>query len=104
MALATQDDVRRPEFANPGGGNDMERLYQDFQAGAHPAQRRAQFPRAGPLTVDCVVDKINEQFLFQTVKLPVESANINAAIHHCRSSIDVITNLEFADALTIVRR
>ena len=65
MTLATQDDVRWTETANAFKGNVLEWFDEDLEAGDQTAKHRANFAWAYALTIDCVVDQVNEQGYFK---------------------------------------
>jgi hypothetical protein len=59
MTLSTQDYVRRPQTADSLERYTLERFDEDFEAGNQATQHRAKLARAGALTINCVVDKVN---------------------------------------------
>ena len=65
MTLPAQDYVRRPETANSLERHAVKRFSEDLKAGNQAAQHRANLARAGALTIDCVVDQVNEQGYFK---------------------------------------
>jgi hypothetical protein len=60
MTLAAQDYVGRLERLDPFQGDSIERLGEYFHSFSNPAKCGAQFTRTRALTVDGVVDQINE--------------------------------------------
>ena len=61
MTLTTKNDVRWTQTANAFERNVLEWFDEDFEAGNQTAQHRANLARACALTIDCVVDQVNEQ-------------------------------------------
>ena len=105
MTLTTQNDVRRTKTANAFERDMMERFDEDLETRNQTAQHRANFARAYTLSIDCVVDEVNEQcVLLQTVKLPIESADVNVTAEYRGRRVDIITNLQAADRLTVFSR
>ena len=65
MTLTTQDDVRWTQTANAFERNVLEWFDEDFEAGNQTAKHRANLAWAYALTIDCVVDQVNEQGYFK---------------------------------------
>jgi len=65
MTLTAQDYVRRAQTANSLERYALERFDEDLKAGNQAAEHRAKLARAGALTMDCVVDQVNEQGYFK---------------------------------------
>jgi len=65
MTLTTQDDVRRAQTANPFERDILEWFDEDLEAGNQTAKHRANLAWACTLTIDCVVDEVNEQGYFK---------------------------------------
>ena len=65
MALAAQNDVRRAQTSNSLERYAVKRFREDLQAGNQAAKHRAKLARARALTIDCVVDEVNEQGYFK---------------------------------------
>ncbi len=65
MTLATQNDVRGFQAADTLERNAVKRLGEDLQTGNQTTQHRPNLTRAGALTVNCVVDEVNEQSYFK---------------------------------------
>ena len=61
MTLTTQNDVRRTQTADPFERDMVKWFSEDFEAGNQSAEHRAELARAGALTIDGVVDEVNEQ-------------------------------------------
>src|ERR1043165_504422 len=65
MTLSTQDDVRRLETADSLERNGMKRFGEDLEIGNQTAQHRANLSRAVAVSIDGVVDEVNEQSYFR---------------------------------------
>ena len=65
MTLAAQDDVRWTQAANAFERNVLEWFDEDFEAGNQTTKHRANLAWACALTIDCVVDQVNEQGYFK---------------------------------------
>jgi len=65
MTLSTQNDVRRLETADSFERNGVKRFGEDFKARNQTAQHRANLPRTVAVSIDSVVDEINEQSYFR---------------------------------------
>ena len=65
MTLPAQNYVRRAQAADSFERYAVKRFGEDLQAGNQPAQHRAKLARAGALTIDSVVDQVNEQGYFK---------------------------------------
>ena len=65
MTLSTENDVRRTQAANSLERNVVKRLNEDFEAWNQTAKHRADLAWACALTIDRVVDEVNEQSYFK---------------------------------------
>ena len=65
MTLPTEDDVRWAQAANTFQRNTVKRFGEDLETGNQTAQHRANLAWAGALTIDSVVDQVNEQGYFK---------------------------------------
>ena len=65
MTLTTENDVRWTQTANAFERNVLEWFDEDFEARNQTAQHRANLAWAGALTIDSVVDQVNEQGYFK---------------------------------------
>ena len=64
MTLTAQDYVRRTKTANALERDVLKWFDEDFETGNQTAKHRANLPRACALTIDSVVDQVNEQNVF----------------------------------------
>ena len=105
MTLATQDDVRWTQTANAFERDVLKWFDEDLEAGNQTAKHRANLAGAHALAIDCVVDEVNEQCdLLQTVKLPIESADVNVTAEYRGRRVYIITNLQRADLFAVFSR
>ena len=65
MTLATENDVRRPQAANSFKRHVVKWFGEDLEAGNQTSKHRANLARARALSIDCVVDQVNEQGYFK---------------------------------------
>ena len=65
MTLPTENNVRRLQTAHAFERHAVKRFGEDLQAGNQTAEHRANLARAGALSIDRVVDEINEQSYFK---------------------------------------
>jgi hypothetical protein len=65
MTLAAQNDVRRTQTANAFERNILEWFDEDLEAGNQTTKHRANLAWASALTIDGVVDEVNEQGYFK---------------------------------------
>ena len=61
MTLPTENDVRRAQTAHSLERHVLERLNEDLEAGNQTPKHRAKLAWACALTIDSVVDEVNEQ-------------------------------------------
>ena len=104
MTLTAKNYVRRSQAANPFERHVVKRFREDLEAGDQTTEHGANLARAGALSIDCVVDQVNEQGLLQAVELPIESADVNSTAKYRGRRIDIITNLQFADPAPVFGR
>ena len=64
MTLTTQDYVRWTKTANALERDVLEWLDEDFETGNQTAKHRANLAWAYALSVNCVVDQVNQQCVF----------------------------------------
>ena len=62
MALPAENDVRRLQAANALERNVVEWFGEYFQAGNQTTKHRANLAWAYALTIDSVVDEVNEHY------------------------------------------
>ena len=65
MTLTAQDDVRWTQTANALKRYILEWFDEDLETGNQTAKHRANLAWACALTIDCVVDEVNEQGYFK---------------------------------------
>jgi len=65
MTLSAKNDVRRAQAANPLERHVLKRLDEDLEAGNQTAKHRANLAWAYALTIDSVVDEVNEHYFKQ---------------------------------------
>ena len=65
MTLPAENDVRGPQASNSLERYAVKRFREDLQAGNQAAKHGAKLAWAGALTIDCVVDQVNEQGYFK---------------------------------------
>ena len=65
MTLPTENDVRGPQAANSLERHVLKGFDEDLEAGNQTAKHRANLAWACALTIDCVVDQVNEQGYFK---------------------------------------
>ena len=105
MTLTTQNYVRWTEATNAFERDVVKRFDEDLETGNQTAKHRANLARACALTIDGVVDQVNQQcVLLQTVKLPIKSANVNMTAEYRGRRVYIITNFQTADLLPVVSR
>ena len=64
MTLTTQDYVRGAQAANAFERNVLEWFDEDLEAGNQTTKHRANLAWACALTIDCVVDQVNQQAFY----------------------------------------
>ena len=104
MTLTTQNYVRGTKTTNALERDVVEWFDEDLEPGNQTAKHRANLAWAYAFTIDCVVDQVNQHLLLQTVKLPIESANVNATAKYRGRRVDIITDLQTADRLAVAGR
>ena len=65
VTLTAEDYVRRAQAADPLQRYAVKRLSKDLKTGNQTTQHRANLAWAGALSIDCVVDQVNEQGYFK---------------------------------------
>jgi len=65
MTLSTENDVRRAQAAHSLKRPVLKGLNEDLEAGNQTSQHRADLAWACALTIDSVVDEVNEQSYFK---------------------------------------
>ena len=65
MTLTTENYVRWTKTANALERYVLEWFDEDLEAGNQTPKHRANLPRARALTINCVVDEVNEQCYFK---------------------------------------
>ena len=73
MTLPAENDVRRTQAAHSLERHVLKRLDEDFEAGNQTAKHRANLAWAYALTIDSVVDEVNEQSYFKQYSFPLKA-------------------------------
>ena len=73
MTLPAENDVRRTQAANSLERDVMKRFSEDLETGNQTAQHRTNLAWAGALTIDSVVDQVNEQGYFKLYSFPLKA-------------------------------
>jgi len=73
MTLPTQNDVRRAQAADTLQRDCVKRFSEDLETGNQTPQHRANLAWAGALTIDSVVDQVNEQSYFKLYSFPLKA-------------------------------
>ena len=73
MTLPAENDVRRTQAANPLERYVLKRLDEDLEPGNQTAKHRANLAWAYTLTIDSVVDEVNEQAYFKQYSFPLKA-------------------------------
>ena len=61
MTLPAENDVRRTQAANSFERYAVKRFCEDLEAGNQTTKHRANLTRARALTINCIVDQVNQQ-------------------------------------------